>query len=317
MKILSLILLLLAGTLLGGCSETDYTGNSSESDESPVFDIAMQGVDPAWFERAMEGVDFGIHRVGKYGELVADSAELFRRSFEQMDSNSIRYGLLSHGAFKEAFLKDRPDMFLLSYEPDLSLEDHTAAALEFEESILKGTYAALGELGLIYEGIPLNTRDLYPYYEVAQKHGIPVLIHTGFSGPNPQQLLSPAFRIGTANPLLLEDVFIDFPDLKVVMMHMGWPFFDEALYMLGTYPNVYMETSVAIWLLGDQLFNRLLSEAVATAGSDKILFGTLQMAWPEVIGRSVRTIREAGYLSPEDKHAILWQNAAGLFGIEE
>jgi uncharacterized protein len=58
-----------------------------------------------------------------------------------------------------------------------------------------------------------------------------------------------------------------------------------------------METSVAIWLLGDQLFNRLLSEAVATAGNDKILFGTLQMAWPEVIGRSVKAIKEAEYLS--------------------
>ena len=100
-------------------------------------------------------------------------------------------------------------------------------------------------------------------------------------------------------------------------MHIGGPFFDEALYILVTYPNVYMETSVAIWLLGDQLFNRLQSEAVATAGSDKVLFGTLQTAWPEVIGRSVKTMREAEYLSPDDKHAILWGNAAELFAIEE
>ena len=285
--------------------------------ENRVFDIAMQGVNPAWFERAMDGVDYGIHRVEKYGEMAADSATLFRNSFEQMDSHNIQRALLSHGVYKESFLDKRPDMFLLSYEPDLSLEDHKKAALEFEQNILNGRYSALGELGLIYEGIPLNTPDLYPYYEIAEKHGVPVLIHTGFSGPNPQQVLSPAFRIGTANPLLLEDVLIEFPDLEIVMMHMGWPFFDEALYILGTYPNVYMETSVAIWLLGDQLFNRLLSEAVATAGSDKILFGTLQMAWPEVIGRSVRTIQEADYLTAEDKHAILWGNAANLFEIEE
>lgn len=297
-----------------GCSSKDQTATNNQI---PVFDVAMQGVNPAWFERAMEGIDYGIHRAEKYGELVADSAELFRQSFRQMEMNNVRYGLLSHGTYKEAFMKERPKMFLLSYEPDLSLEDHTEAALEFEKNILNGRYAALGELGLIYAGIPLNTRDLYPYYEVAQKHGIPVLIHTGFSGPNPQQVLSPAFRIGTANPLLLEDVIIDFPDLKIVMMHMGWPFFDEALYILGTYPHVYMETSVAIWLLGDQLFNRLLREAVATAGSEKILFGTLQMAWPEVIGRSVATIREAEYLSYDDKRAILWGNAARLFEIEE
>ena len=299
---------------LYGCTSNEQANPTSQI---PVFDVAMQGVNPAWFERAMEGVDFGIHRVEKYGELVADSADLFRQSFEQMEMNNILYGLLSHGTYKEAFMEERPEMFLLSYEPDLSLEDHTEAALEFEKNIINGRYAALGELGLIYAGIPLNTPDLYPYYEIAQKHDIPVFIHTGFSGPNPQQILSPAFRISTANPLLLEDVIIDFPDLKIVMMHMGWPFFDEALYILGSYPNVYMETSVAIWLLGDQLFNRLLREAVATAGSDKILFGTLQMAWPEVIGRSVKTIQEAEYLSHDEKRAILWENAATLFEIEE
>jgi len=297
---------------LFGCSSQDQ---STPNNQIPVFDVAMQGVNPAWFERAMEGIDFGIHRVEKYGELVADSAALFNQSFEQMEKNNIRYGLLTHGTFKESFIKERPEMFLLSYEPDLSLEDHSTAALEFEKNIINGKYAALGELGLIYRGIPLNTPDLYPYYEVAQKHGIPVFIHTGFSGPNPQQVLSPVFKINTADPLLLEDVIIDFPDLKIVMMHMGWPFFDKALYILGTYPNVYMETSVAIWLLGDQLFNRLLSEAVATAGSDKIMFGTLQMAWPEVIGRSVTTIQNAEYLSYEDKRAILWENAAELFAI--
>lgn len=300
--------------ILFSCTSQDQP---TPNNQIPVFDVAMQGVNPAWFERAMEGIDFGIHRIEKYGVLVADSAKLFHLSIEQMEINNVRYGLLSHGTYKEALFDKRPEMFLLSYEPDLSLEDHSEAALEFEKNIISGKYAALGELGLIYGGIPLNTPDLYPYYEVAQKHGVPVFIHTGFSGPNPQKVLSPAFKISTANPLLLEDVIIDFPDLKIVMMHMGWPFFDEALYILGTYPNVYMETSVAIWLLGDQLFNRLLSEAVATAGNDKILFGTLQMAWPEVIGRSVTTIREAEYLSYEDKHAILWGNAAELFAIEE
>ena len=242
---------------LFGCTSTEQ---QNPNNQIPVFDVAVQGVNPAWFERAMEGIDFGIHRVEKYGELVADSADLFRQSFEQMEMNHVRYGLLSHGTYKEALMEESPEMFLLSYEPDLSLEDHSEAALEFEQIIINGRYAALGELGLIYAGIPLNTSDLYPYYEVAQKHDIPVFIHTGFSGPNPQQVLSPAFRISTANPLLLEDVIIDFPDLKIVMMHMGWP---------------------------------------------------------EVIGRSVTTIREAEYLSIDDKRAILWENAAALFEIEK
>ncbi|HCD52834.1 MAG TPA: hypothetical protein DEQ34_10325 [Balneolaceae bacterium] len=299
--------------LISGCSAPQ----SNESHQQPVFDIAMQGVNPAWFHRAMEGVDYGIHRIETYGEMAADSSDLFQKTFDQMDAFNIKRAMLSHGAYKESLLHRQPERFLGSFEPDLSLDDHSEAAKIFEQDILNGKYAALGELGLIYEGIPLNTKALYPYYEVAQKYNIPILIHTGFSGPNPQQVLSPAFRIKTADPLLLEDVIIDFPDLKIVMMHMGWPFFDEALYMLGTYPNVYMETSVAIWLLNEELFNRLLRESVETAGSDKILFGTLQMAWPQVIGRSVETIRNAYYLSPEDKEAILWGNAVEMFGIDK
>lgn len=296
------------------CKTEDQTDTAVQE---PVFDVAVQGVNPAWFENAMKGIDFGIHRVEKYGTLIADSSTLFQKSFEQMNEYNVQRGLLSHGRYKESFLKEHPEMFLLSYEPDLSLEDHTEAALTFEENIINGKYAALGELGLVYEGVPLNEQSLYPYYEIAQKHGIPVFIHTGFSGPDPQQVLSPSFKIGTANPLLLENVIRDFPDLQIVMMHMGWPFFDEALYMLGTYPNVYMDTSVAIWLLGDQLFNRLLSESVATAGSNKILFGTLQMAWPEVIGRSIKTIQKADYLTQDDKRAILWENAITLFEKKE
>jgi hypothetical protein len=76
-----------------------------------------------------------------------------------------------------------------------------------------------------------------------------------------------------------------------------------------------METSVAVWNLGPQLFHRMLREAVATVGSDRILFGSLQMVWPEVIGRSVSAVREAEYLTDEDRHNILWRNAARLLRV--
>lgn len=309
MKYAYLLSTLLVMALLTNCTSLE---KEDSTETQPVFDIAMQGVNPGWFERAMEGVDYGIHRLEKYGEMASDSADLFNKTFEQMDEYNIPYAMLSHGTYKESLLRRQPERFLLSFEPDLSLEDHTEAAKEFEQKVIDGTYSALGELGLVYEGIPVNTKSLYPYYEVAQKHGIPILIHTGFSGPNPQQVLSSVFDIASANPILLESVVADFPDLNIIMMHMSWPFFDEGLYMLSTYPNVYMETSVAVWLLGDPLFNRLLEEAVVTAGSDKILFGTLQMAWPGVIGRSVETIRNADYLSEEDKKAIFWGNAKKL-----
>lgn len=233
-------------SLLFACSSQD---KSNQNYDGPVFDVAMQGVNPAWFQRAMEGVDYGIHRLDRYQNMAEDTASLFRKSLEEMDAHNVRMGVLSHGVFKESFLDKQPERFLLSYEPDLSLEDHTEAALKFEQGILSGKYVALGELGLVYEGIPLNTPNLFPYYEIAQKHNIPIFIHTGFSGPNPQRVLSPAFRIETANPMLLEDVIIKFPDLKIVMMHMSWPYFDEGLYDIHLSKSIYgnIRCSLVTW----------------------------------------------------------------------
>jgi uncharacterized protein len=316
---LLVLLAFTAGAAVRGAAAQPTAGAPAAA-PIPVFDVGLQAHDPAGgfdFASVLDRSNFGMHTPARYGEAVPDADELQRRTLAEMDRSGVRMGLLGHGALTRQWQAAHPERFLLSYEPNFRLEDHTAAVAEFAAGVRDGTFRALGELGLVYGGIPFNASFLLPYYEVAQEHGIPVFIHTGFSGPNPQQLISPAFRIGVADPLLLEDVLIRFPDMKVVMMHMGWPFFDHALYMLATYPNVHMETSVAVWNLGPALFHRMLREAVATVGSDRILFGSLQMVWPEVIGRSVSAVREAEYLTDEDRHNILWRNAARLLRLGE
>jgi predicted TIM-barrel fold metal-dependent hydrolase len=104
-----------------------------------------------------------------------------------------------------------------------------------------------------------------------------VFFHTGFGGPNPQEGFAPKFRISLSDPLLLEDVAIRFPKLKIVIAHMGWPFYDHALYMLFAYENVYLDTPTVDWVLGKKSFNRMLEETVDAVGSDRILVGTDQM----------------------------------------
>jgi predicted TIM-barrel fold metal-dependent hydrolase len=66
------------------------------------------------------------------------------------------------------------------------------------------------------------------------------------------------------------------------------------------------------WILGPSVFHRMLREAVETAGSDRILFGSDQMVWPQVIAPATRAIVDAEYLSDADKRRILWDNAAAL-----
>jgi uncharacterized protein len=85
--------------------------------------------------------------------------------------------------------------------------------------------------------------------------------------------------------------------------------------MLFTYQNVYLDTGIVDWILGKKLFNRMLEEAVATVGSDRILFGTDQMVWPQMITPAVESIRDASFLSDQDKRNILGENARRLLKI--
>jgi predicted TIM-barrel fold metal-dependent hydrolase len=69
--------------------------------------------------------------------------------------------------------------------------------------------------------------------------------------------------------------------------------------------------------LGKQLFNRMLEEAVDTVGSDRILFGTDQMVWPQMITPAVKSIRDAPFLSDQEKRNILGENARRLLKIAD
>jgi hypothetical protein len=123
--------------------------------------------------------------------------------------------------------------------------------------------------------------------------------------------------VGLGNPLLLEDVAVAFPDLKIVMYHLSYPFTEQATYMLYAHSNVYTDVGVVNWILGRAGFHRLLRQVVETVGCDKILFGSDQMSATHMIPVAVSAIQEAPFLSEEDKCKILGDNARRLLGISE
>jgi len=88
-----------------------------------------------------------------------------------------------------------------------------------------------------YQQYFLNDPRIYPIYRTAQDLGIPVLIHTGSS-------IFQGTRLKYGDPLHLDDVAVDFPDLKLVMAHSGRRFcYDSAFFMSRLHKNVYMEIS--------------------------------------------------------------------------
>ncbi len=244
-----------------------------------------------------------------------DPEALLRRTIAEMDKNHVSKGMISGDDEVVAKWVERyPDRFLPSYNHWCDGKPETVA--KFESEWKSGKWKAIGELGLPYGGHPLNDPACFPLFELAERYGIPVFFHTGFGGPNPQSFV-PQFRISLSDPLLLEDVAIRFPKLKIVIAHMGWPFYDHALYMLFAYENVYLDTATVNWLLGKNLFNRMLEEAVETVGSDRILFGSDQMVWPQMITPAIESIRDAPFLSDQDKRNILGENARRLLKIAD
>jgi predicted TIM-barrel fold metal-dependent hydrolase len=146
-----------------------------------------------------------------------------------------------------------------------------------------------------------NEARLYPLYAKAQELGLPVLVHTGSS-------VFRGARIKYGDPLFLDDVAIDFPDLNILMAHSGRPFwYDHAFWMARQHPNVYMEVS---GLPGKKLldyFPRL--EEI----SDKVVYGSDWPGNPD-LRRNVNAVREMD-ISEEAKENILFDNAARILGL--
>jgi predicted TIM-barrel fold metal-dependent hydrolase len=163
----------------------------------------------------------------------------------------------------------------------------------------------------------------YPFYELLEELGVPVLCHTGRGPPNTY--------LKHSQPVYVDTIAVDFPRIPIIMAHMGIPWTQEAIGVAAKNPNVYVDISSL-----QRLFNqapatlfRILSEAKQMCnGVRKILFGSdwplftplcTQPEW--VAGISTLTIPQPleafglPDLTEEDKQLILGGNAQQLLKI--
>jgi predicted TIM-barrel fold metal-dependent hydrolase len=153
----------------------------------------------------------------------------------------------------------------------------------------------------VYHHHYVNDPRMYPLYGRAQELGLPVMVHTGSS-------IFKGARIKYGDPLHLDDVAIDFPDLNILMAHSGRPFwYEQAFWMARRHKNVYMEIS---GLPGKKLltyFPRL--EMIAS----KVVYGSDWPGNPDLT-RNVRAIQTLP-ISEEAKQAILYGNASRILHL--
>src|SRR3546814_1858204 len=99
-----------------------------------------------------------------------------------------------------------------------------------------GRFRGMGEIGTQLNGIPPNDPSLEPYFKLAEALDLPVLIHTLGIGP-----YMPHFRSSAGSPLLLEDVLVRHPKLRIFVENAGYPFRDEMIAMMYQYPQLYVD----------------------------------------------------------------------------
>jgi len=152
-----------------------------------------------------------------------------------------------------------------------------------------------------YQHFYANDSRLYPLYSKAQELGIPVMIHTGSS-------VFRGARLKYGDPLYMDDVAVDFPDLTLLMVHSGRGFwYDRAFFLAKLHANVYMEIAG----LPPQKLLHYFPELERVA--DKVIFGSDWPGMPD-IKRNIEIIRGLP-LKAETKDKILGENAARILGV--
>ncbi|HVC42018.1 MAG TPA: amidohydrolase family protein [Candidatus Saccharimonadales bacterium] len=120
------------------------------------------------------------------------------------------------------------------------------------------------------QGFFPNDRSAYRLYEAIQELGLPAVFHSGQTGIGARVRGGGGVRLKYSNPMYLDDVAVDFPDLRIVIAHPSFPWQDEALAVATHKPNVYIDLSG--W--SPKYFPPQLIQYANTLLKDKMLFGS-------------------------------------------
>jgi hypothetical protein len=175
-----------------------------------------------------------------------------------------------------------------------------------------GRLGGMGEIATQLNGVPPNDPALEPYFALAEELDIPVLIHTAGIGP-----YMPGFRSAAGNPLLLEDVLVRHPKLRLYLENAGYPYRGEMIAMMYQYPQLYADVSTITWVIPRTAFYDYLEALVRAGLGRRLMFGSDQMRWPDKIGKGIEAIEHAPFLAKEQKRDILYNNAVRFLRLEQ
>lgn len=206
-----------------------------------------------------------------------------------------------------AVVRDHPDRFVGVGTLDLPPESPGRAARQV------AAVAALGLVGVnvqpAFFGMDIDDRRLYPAYARAEELGLVVAVHTGVN-------YSRLHPIRHERAELLDQVACDFPDLRLVACHAGWPWVAEYCAVARRHPTVHLELGG----LAPKYVGRpgsgwdVLMSLLPRVLTDQVLYAT---DWPVLPSQRVLDEWRALDLEPAVAERVLGGNAAALFWPED
>ncbi len=284
-----------------------FTIENSENYVGPIIDMHIHAFTAG---NPMFGMSHPPTLRGATYKGVISSAEQKGKTFEKFKKHNIVKAVVSNG---HLWLDDAPETIVIA--------GANKGVDELRKQHKEGKLEVIAEMAPFYEGILADDPSMLPYFELAQELNIPVGFHIFPGGPNYGFHMMPemlgGMRTYNASPLQMENVLVKYPNLKVYIMHGGWPYVEDMKALMYAHPNVYVDIAVVNWILPQEELNFYLKSLVNAGFGDRIMFGSDQMVWPETIDVAVGSVNSANFLSMEQKEDIFYNNAAKFLGLTE
>jgi predicted TIM-barrel fold metal-dependent hydrolase len=296
---------------LVGCTEKakqdNPEANAIEKYTGPIIDMHIH----AYTDRyPLMGMTHPPTLRGKTYEGVISGNEQKEKTLGKFREHNIVKAIVTNG---QLWFDDSPEVILIggaNEEVDALRKRHQEGGLQ-----------AIAEMSPFYAGVLADDPSQMPYFGLAQELDIPVGFHIFPGGPNYGFHLMPemlgGMRSYNANPLQLEDVLVKYPNLRLYIMHGGWPYVNDVKALMYAHPNLYVDVAGVNWILPQEEFNAFLKALINAGFGDRIMFGSDQMVWPQVISVGIESVNNADFLTLDQKEDIFYDNAAKFLGLSK
>ncbi len=316
-------ILCITSVLLFSCQNTDNKNASRDQDkknndiyEGPIIDMHIHAVD----DRSDQiGMVFQNDLTGKTHIGSKSAHNQIEETIAKFREHNIVKAVVSP---ELSIQKNSPTEAWYDYAPETVLMGVPWRELPSIDTLrqkhAEGKLHILAEVAPMYEGILPTDERLTAYFDLAEELDIPVGYHLFPGGPpGAAYSFAPKLRAAQAKPLQFENILIAHPKMRIYIIHAGWPYLEDMKALMYAHPQVYVDIGVIDWLIPKQEFHNFLKGLVDAGFANRIMYGSDQMIWVDVIDHAIDAVNSADFLTTEQKADIFYYNAARFLRLSE